>query len=239
MRKPSAICDWLIPQAVPDGYESYWTFVVRLNHPRISWPTSGTSTGNWVETEYTRPGSLHTSSRPSAIGRSTVWRGCSRNRGMMAIFRSTIEGCAGYQNSYHPVCCSSIRTTGKSLRQSGKLRSWQKLSGFTEMRAAEVTGESMRVHEREQAPGGSRASHGRSTAVILLSIWMSTSPMLLQGDENTLIPSAANTRWMQSATGDGRLHLWSGGRSGLMSYSSSTGGVLCPVWQRKVVKRCM
>lgn len=31
-------CDWLIPQAVPDGYESsYWTFVVRLNHPRISW----------------------------------------------------------------------------------------------------------------------------------------------------------------------------------------------------------
>lgn len=31
-------CDWLIPQKVPQGYEaSYWTYVVRLAHPTVTW----------------------------------------------------------------------------------------------------------------------------------------------------------------------------------------------------------
>lgn len=33
-----ADCEWLVPQQVPNGYEaSYWTYVVKLDHPKISW----------------------------------------------------------------------------------------------------------------------------------------------------------------------------------------------------------
>ncbi len=33
-------CNWLIPQKVENGYENtYWTFAVRLDHPRVDWNT--------------------------------------------------------------------------------------------------------------------------------------------------------------------------------------------------------